>query len=82
MKEIKRDLYLQRLISKKNNGMIKVVTGLRRSGKSYLLDSIFKNYLLDNDIPEDHIIKLELDKRENKNRNSCYYRQQHKIVFL
>jgi len=66
MKEINRDSYLSKLISKMNNGMIKVVTGLRRSGKSYLLDPIFKNYLLNSGIREDHIIKLELDKRENK----------------
>ncbi len=43
--EIKRDIYLNRLISRKNNGLIKIVTGIRRSGKSYLLDPIFKNYL-------------------------------------
>jgi len=66
MKEINRDLYLNKLISKMNNGMIKVITGLRRSGKSYLLDPIFKNYLLNSGIREDHVIKVELDKRENK----------------
>lgn len=65
MKEIKRDLYLNRLISKQNNGMIKVITGLRRSGKSYLLDPLFKNHLLDSGVPKDHIIKLELDRRDN-----------------
>ena len=44
--EIKRDIYLNKLISKRNNGLIKVVTGVRRCGKSYLLFTLFKNYLL------------------------------------
>lgn len=64
--EIKRDFYLQKLISKKENNLIKIVTGIRRCGKSYLLDPIFKNYLLDNGVKEDHIIKLELDSIENE----------------
>lgn len=59
--EIKRDYYLNKLISKRNNKLIKIVTGIRRCGKSYLLDPIFKNYLLDNGIDDNHIIKLELD---------------------
>ena len=46
MKEIKRDLYLSALIDRKENEMIKIITGIRRCGKSYLLDPIFKNYLL------------------------------------
>ncbi len=65
MKEIKRDIYLNRLISRKENGLIKVITGIRRCGKSYLLDPLFKNYLLENGVKENHIIKLELDKEEN-----------------
>lgn len=63
--EIKRDYYLKKLISKQNNGLIKIVTGIRRCGKSYLLDPMFKNYLLTNGIKEDHIIKMDLDIREN-----------------
>ena len=55
--EIKRDAYLQRLIDKRNDGMIKVVTGIRRCGKSYLLDPLYKNYLLADGVPADHIIK-------------------------
>jgi len=47
--EIKRDLYLQRLINRIDNGMIKVITGIRRSGKSYLVFKIFKSYLLNKD---------------------------------
>lgn len=66
MKEIARDIYLNRLINRKENGMIKVITGIRRCGKSYLLDPIFKNYLMDNGVKEDHIIKLDLEERKNK----------------
>ena len=65
MKEIKREQYLNELIAAKENKLIKVITGIRRAGKSYLLDPIFKNYLIDNGIKEDHIIKLDLDLIEN-----------------
>ena len=64
--EIKRSYYLNKLISKRNNKLIKIVTGIRRCGKSYLLDPIFKNYLLDNGVSENHIIKLELDSIVNE----------------
>lgn len=64
--EIKRDLYLQKMINKKNNKMIKIITGMRRCGKSYLLDPIFKNHLIDEGVKEDHIIKIDLDSIENK----------------
>lgn len=66
MKEIKRDTYLEKLANKKENGLIKILTGIRRCGKSYLLDPLFKNYLIENGVKEDHIIKLELDREENK----------------
>ncbi len=74
MKEIKRDIYLNRLIKSKENGLIKVITGIRRCGKSYLLDPLFKNYLLDSGVKENHIIKLELDKEENSK-----YRDSHEL---
>lgn len=64
--EINRNYYLNKLISKRNNKLIKIVTGIRRCGKSYLLDPIFKNYLLDNGVDAKHIIKLELDSIENE----------------
>ena len=64
--EIKRDYYLKKLINKQNNGLIKIVTGIRRCGKSYLLDPMFKNYLLMNGVKENHIIKMDLDIRENR----------------
>ena len=63
--EIKRDFYLRELIDGLDNGLVKIVTGIRRCGKSYLLDPIFKNYLLEQGIKEDHIIKLDLDERDN-----------------
>ena len=64
--EIKRNKYLNDLIIRMNNGMIKVVTGIRRSGKSYLIFKIFKKYLLQNNVPESHIISIILDKREER----------------
>ena len=74
MKEIKRDVYLNRLINRKDNGLIKIITGIRRCGKSYLLDPLFKNYLIENGVKDNHIIKLELDKEENKK-----YRDSHEL---
>ena len=70
--EIKRDLYLQKIINRMHNGMIKVITGIRRSGKSYLLFIIFKNYLLAEGVPEDHIISIELDMLENEKYRNPY----------
>ena len=64
--EIARDLYLTKLKNKKNNKLIKIITGLRRSGKSYLLDPMFKNALLADGAKEDHIIKVDLDSIENR----------------
>ena len=64
--EIKRDIYLDRLIRREQNGLIKVVTGVRRCGKSYLLFNLFHNYLLDKGVQESHIIEIALDDRSNK----------------
>lgn len=61
MKEIKRNSYLKQLISGKQNGLIKIVTGIRRCGKSYLLFKIFRNHLLEQGVTSDHIISLALD---------------------
>ena len=58
---IPRDRYLNKLISKKENGMIKVITGIRRCGKSYLLFEIYHHYLNSIGVPDDHIIELALD---------------------
>ena len=64
--EIKRDYYLNRLIEAKNDGLIKVVTGIRRCGKSYLLNQLFYNYLLNDGVKEEHIIKIALDDSDNE----------------
>ncbi len=64
--EIKRDMYLDRLIRREKNGLVKIVTGIRRCGKSYLLFNLFHNYLLDKGVSEDHIIEIALDDRSNK----------------
>ena len=63
---INRDIYLQRLIDSRHNHMIKVITGMRRCGKSYLLFHLFAEWLLSEGIPEDHIIKVNLEDRRNK----------------
>ncbi len=59
--EIKRDYYLNKLIEAKGDGLIKIVTGIRRCGKSYLLNTIFNQYLLENGVSKEHIIKVPLD---------------------
>ena len=64
--EFKRDYYLQKLIRAEQNDMVKIVTGVRRCGKSYLLFNIFRNHLLSQGVAEDHIIGLALDDRQNK----------------
>lgn len=58
---VKRETYLNRLIVRRNNGQIKAITGPRRSGKSFLLDPIYRNYLLEQGVPEDHIISITFD---------------------
>ena len=64
-KEIKRDYYLEQLIKRKGNGLIKIVTGIRRCGKSYLLRTLFKNHLLGNGVDENHIIEMAFDLFDN-----------------
>ena len=64
--EIKRDLYLRKLIDRQHNGMIKVVTGMRRCGKSYLVFNIFQNYLKSQGVDSQHIIQVNLENRRNK----------------
>lgn len=64
--EIKRDYYLNKLITKKHNGLIKVITGIRRCGKSYLLFTLFRNHLTKSGVADDHIIEIPFDSFENK----------------
>lgn len=63
--EIKRDFYLQELLQSRHNGMIKVITGLRRSGKSYLLFNLFADALVHEGVADNHIIKINLEDRRN-----------------
>lgn len=72
--EIKRNLYLNQLIDRKHNGMIKIVSGIRRCGKSFLLSHLFKKHLLETGVDENHIIEIALDIRENEkyqNPDTC-----------
>ena len=73
--EIKRDAYLEQLKIRKDNGMIKIVTGIRRCGKSFLLFVLFKKYLLESGVDNDHIIEIALDGIENeelRDPQKCY----------
>lgn len=63
--EIKRDLYLNKLINRKHNGMIKIITGIRRCGKSYLLNTLFYNHLIESGVPDDHIIRFAFDSADD-----------------
>ncbi len=69
---IQRDIYLNKLIYKKHNGLIKVVTGVRRCGKSYLLFHLFKDYLLSEGVDKKHIIEIAFDAFENKQLQDPY----------
>ena len=72
--EIRRDRYLERLIAHKGNGRVKIVTGIRRCGKSYLLFQLFKRHLIETGIKPNHIIEIQLEDRSNKelrNPDAC-----------
>ena len=73
--EIRRDIYLDKLISKKHNKLIKVITGIRRCGKSYLLFKLFRDHLVSAGIDGDHIIEMAFDLYENKGTGirSCFF---------
>lgn len=73
--EIKRDAYLDQLKIRKDNGMVKIITGIRRCGKSFLLFVLFKKYLSESGIDNDHIIEISLDGIENeelRDPKKCY----------
>ena len=73
--DIKRDSYLEQLKIRKDNGMIKIITGIRRCGKSFLLFVLFKKYLLESGVDNDHIIEIALDGIENeelRDPKKCY----------
>lgn len=71
--EFSRDHYLQQLINRRKNGLIKIITGTRRAGKSYLMNTIFYRYLLGQGIPRDHIIRFAFDMDEDLDRLDFYY---------
>ncbi|MBQ7550042.1 MAG: AAA family ATPase, partial [Bacteroidales bacterium] len=64
--EIKRDIHLRKLIESKHNGLIKIVTGIRRCGKSYLLFNLFYQHLKAEGVDDSHILKIDLEDRRNK----------------
>lgn len=64
---VNRSKYIDQLVRSKGNGLIKIVTGLRRSGKSFLLKKLFRQHLLDEGVAEDHIIIIDMESRKNKN---------------
>ena len=78
---VQRDNYLKQLVQRKHNGMIKIITGMRRCGKSFLLFNLFYKHLLESGVDEQHIIKVDLESLYNiELRNplfpkSCYYRR-------
>lgn len=63
--EIKRDFYLDKLKKRKHNGLIKVITGIRRCGKSYLLNTLYYRHLLSEDVDESHIIRFAFDSADD-----------------
>lgn len=65
---INRDCYLKELVNRKHNRLIKVITGMRRCGKSYLLNTIFYNHLIDSSTRKDHIIKFAFDSADDLNK--------------
>ena len=73
MEEIRRDDYLNQLIRKKGNGLIKVITGLRRCGKSYLLFTIYYRCLISQGVPDDHIIRFCFDTQEDLDKLDAYF---------
>lgn len=63
--DIKRDFYLNKLINRMGNGQVKVITGVRRCGKSFLLNTLFYDYLIENGVPADHIIRFAFDSADD-----------------
>ena len=83
MKRIERNKYLNELISLRNNGMIKVITGMRRCGKSFLLFELFTSYLKESGVDSDHIIVVDLEDYKNKalrNPDNLYSYVESRIV--
>ncbi len=73
--EIKRDFYLEQLKIRKDNGMIKIITGIRRCGKSFLLFVLYKKYLLESGVDSNHIIEIALDGLEISKKMLSVYQE-------
>lgn len=63
---VNRTIYIDQLVRSRGNGLIKIVTGIRRSGKSFLLKKLFRQHLLDDGVQDDHIIIIDMESRKNK----------------
>ena len=68
--EFDRTFYLKALVKRKHNGLVKIVTGIRRCGKSYLLTNLFKRHLLSDGIAEDHIVEINLEDKKTRTSNT------------
>ena len=82
MTQINRDIYLNRLISKMHDGKVKIITGIRRCGKSYLLSHIFRDYLISQGVDDKHIIEIALDRKESeplRDPNKLYEYVMHRL---
>lgn len=79
--EIKREKYLNEIIERKNNNLIKVITGLRRSGKSYLLNKLYKSYLLEHNILDSQIITFAFDNLENVMKLDKYLPNESTLIY-
>ena len=79
--EIKREKYLNEIIERKNNNLIKVITGLRRSGKSYLLNKLYKSYLLEHNILDSQIITFAFDNLENVMKLDKYMPNESTLIY-
>ena len=73
---VKRERYLQRLVDRRGNGDVKIITGPRRSGKSFLLKTIYRDYLLSQGVPQENIIIVSLDE-DDENNQSTYFGDNH-----
>ena len=78
--EFKRNKYLNKIVESKGNGLIKIITGIRRCGKSYLLNNIFYNYLIQNKVKEENIIKFAFDLEEDVIKLDNYYPNEKTII--
>ena len=80
--EIKRDRYLSKIIESKNNGLIKIITGIRRCGKSYLLFDLFYKHLTESGIKKENIVRFAFDNDEDIDRLDTFFREEPTKIYL